>query len=89
MSDTIRVVAPSEADRLFLESGGANETSLGVHGHVSRPRSIDAFFFAFGANVPRKRIGRIADIDVLPSVFDLLGIATPDGLNGHSVWGGR
>ncbi len=85
-ADTIRAVATSEADRLFLESGGANETSLGVHGHVARPRTIDAIFMAYGARVPRKRIGRIADIDVLPSVFDLLGIATPDGLEGRSVW---
>lgn len=43
---------------------------------------------AYGDGVPRKKVGRISDIDILPSVHELLGSPIPDRLPGHSVFGG-
>lgn len=84
--DTRARIAKSEADRRFLESGTANETGLGVHGQVAGARSLDAIFYASGGNVPRRALDKVNDVDVLPSVLELLGLQAPAGLEGRSVW---
>jgi len=48
-------VSRSAAERLFLEKGGLNELSAGVHGHRPGDPRTQAIFYAIGPDVPRGR----------------------------------
>lgn len=75
--------AKNQATREFLESGGANETGVGVHGHLGTAREIQSIFFAYGPNVPKKPLGVIEGVDVAPTIAALLGIKPPRDAQGH------
>jgi hypothetical protein len=79
-------LAKTPAMRAFMESGGANETGLGVHGHLGSLRDIQAIFFAYGPNVPKRPLGIIEGIDVAPTIAALLGIKPPQNAQGHSAF---
>ena len=85
-SDTRQRVAGNKQTDEFLMSGGANETGLGVHGHVSAHREIQAIFFAYGPNVPARLSGPVNIVDVAPTVASLLGIEPPRDAQGKAIF---
>jgi predicted AlkP superfamily pyrophosphatase or phosphodiesterase len=78
--------AKNQATREFMELGGANETGVGVHGHLGTTREIHSIFFAYGPNVPPKALGVIQGVDVAPTIAALLGIKPPRDAQGHSAF---
>lgn len=85
-SDTRQRVASNQATEEFLLAGGANEISPGVHGYTANHREIQAIFFAYGPNVPRRLIGMVNSVDVAPTAAALLGIAPPADAQGKAVF---
>jgi predicted AlkP superfamily pyrophosphatase or phosphodiesterase len=84
--DTRKRVAGNKQTEEFLLTGGANETGLGVHGHISAHREIQAIFFAFGPNVPARLTGPVNGVDLAPTVASLLGIEPPRDAQGKSIF---
>ncbi len=78
--------AKNQATKEFMEAGGANETGVGVHGHLGTVREIQSIFFAYGPNVPKKALGVIEGIDVAPTIAALLGIKPPRDVQGRSAF---
>jgi len=79
-------VSRSPAERQFLEKGGHNELSAGVHGHRPGDPRIQAIFYATGPDVPRRKLGTVAMVDVAPTVLRLLKIAPPPFMVGRSLF---
>ena len=84
--DVRRRISQSSAEASFLESGGFNEVSLGVHGHRPGDPRLQAWFMAIGPGVPHRRTGVVQMIDVTPTVLSLLGVAAPTSVSGHAIW---
>lgn len=84
--DTRQRVAANKKAEEFLLSGGANETGLGIHGHVATHRQIQAIFFAYGPNVPARLTGLVNSVDVTPTVASLLGIEPPRDAQGKAIF---
>ena len=85
--DTRARVSRTTAEQQFLEKGSANELSIGVHGHRPGDPRTQAIFYAIGPDIPRRRRGRIAMIDIAPTVLQLLQIPQPSYMTGKSVTG--
>jgi predicted AlkP superfamily phosphohydrolase/phosphomutase len=85
-SDTRQRVARNKQTEEFLLTGGANETGLGVHGHLSAHREIQAIFFAYGPNIPARLTGPVNSIDVAPTAASLLGIKPPRDAQGKAIF---
>jgi predicted AlkP superfamily pyrophosphatase or phosphodiesterase len=79
-------VSRSAEERQFLEKGGHNELSAGVHGHLPGDPRTQAIFFAAGPDVPRRKVGTVEMIDVAPTVLRMLGVARPSFMTGRAVW---
>ena len=85
-ADTRQRLALGKQTEEFLLAGGANETGLGVHGHISVHRQIQAIFFAYGPNVPARLTGAVNGVDVAPTVAALLGIEPPRDAQGKVIF---
>lgn len=85
-ADTRQRVAGNKQTEEFLLTGGANETGLGVHGHISVHRQIQAIFFAYGPSVPARLTGLVNGVDVAPTAAALLGIKPPRDAQGKSIF---
>lgn len=85
-ADARRRISRSPAEQRFLEGGGLNELGNGVHGHVAGDPRLQAIFMALGPRVPHRRIGRIAAVDVMPTVLSLLGLEAPPYVIGRPAF---
>lgn len=86
--DVRKRVSRSPAEEAFLEKGGHNELSIGIHGHRPKDPRTEAIFYAIGPNIPHRRTGRVSIIDVAPTVLRLLHVPQPPTMKGKSVVGG-
>jgi predicted AlkP superfamily phosphohydrolase/phosphomutase len=84
--DARKRVSRSRAEERFLERGGLNELSAGVHGHRPGDPRMQAIFYAIGPDVPRRRLGTVAMVDVAPTVLRVMGVAVPSFMAGRPIW---
>lgn len=84
--DTRARISRSPAERQFLEKGGLNELSLGVHGHRPGDPRTQAIFYAIGPDVPRRKLGVVEMVDVAPTVLRVLHVAVPESMVGRALW---
>ena len=84
--DVRRRISRSPAEKRFLENGGLNELSLGIHGHRPDDQRTQAWFMAIGPEVPHRRIGVVHLVDVAPTALRLLGIEPPRTMSGRPIW---
>ena len=83
------LVLAARPDYMFgNESEGALITqapSAGTHGYINTDPQMQAIFIAWGSGIPRGiRLGDISNLDVAPTVAELLGIEMK-GLKGHTI----
>lgn len=75
-----------EAVRKFLLNGTMNETGRAVHGCLSEVRKGQSVFYAWGNNVPVKKVSTMRSLQIAPSVAKLLGMKPPANAAGKSVF---
>ncbi|MFN8253069.1 MAG: alkaline phosphatase family protein [Ferruginibacter sp.] len=66
-----------EATRNFLVNGTMNETGRAVHGCLGRIREGQSIFYAWGPDVPAKKIKTIRSVQIAATVSKLLHIDPP------------
>lgn len=84
--DARKRLSRSPAEERFLEKGFHNELSAGVHGHRPGDPRTQAIFYAIGPDVPRRRLGTVAMVDVAPTVLRLMGVPLPSHMVGRPLW---
>ncbi len=70
----------------FLLTGTMNETGRAVHGCLSTVREGQSIFYAWGKNVPVKKLKNIYSLQIAPTVAKLLGINPPALAQGKPVF---
>lgn len=75
-----------EAVRKFLLNGTMNETGRAVHGCVSDVRKGQSVFYAWGNDVPVKKVRNMHSLQITPSVAKLLNIQPPAKAMGKPVF---
>ena len=46
---------------------------------------MDGIFFAYGAGVKNKKIGKINQIDIAPTILNLLRVKIPEHMTGRKI----
>ncbi len=60
----------------------------GAHGHDSELSSMSAIFYAAGPNVKQgKKLRQVRNIDVAPTLLEILGFSPVSTVDGHSLTG--
>lgn len=82
LADNLLVVVVSDHGDEFMEHGGWGH-GQSLHEELTRCPLV----FSWSGHIPRGRVvdGRIQNIDVVPTVLDLLHIPIPDGVQGSSL----
>jgi hypothetical protein len=58
----------------------------GAHGHDSNLRSMSAIMYAAGPNLRHgRRLSRIRNIDIAPTVMEMLGVESADTVDGRVI----
>ncbi len=66
---------PAVGDDAVVES----KTYLGTHGYPASDPELDGVFIAWGYGIkPGVKLGRISNLDVAPTIAELLGVKLPD-----------
>ncbi len=60
-------------------------TFFGLHGHDPRLPEMKAIFYAAGPNFKRKSLENINNVDVAPTVAEILGIDPPKDSQGKKI----
>ena len=90
MSDLVLYPKPGYA---FNSNNGGPVTSpvpstLGAHGYLNTDPELDAIFIASGAGIKQGvSLERVRNLDVAPTVAELLGIRMPADIQGHTIQG--
>lgn len=74
-----------EAVSNFLLKGTMNETGRAVHGCLSSVRKGQSVFYAWGNNIPAKKIKKMRSLQITPTVAKLLDIQPPVTATGKPV----
>ncbi|MBW2713521.1 MAG: hypothetical protein JRC77_07195 [Deltaproteobacteria bacterium] len=76
------IVAPPGS---VIQRGGKG--LKGAHGHWPETPGMGAVFIAFGRGVsPGQRLGIISNLDVAPTILQLLGLEVPESLKGQVLF---
>ena len=60
-------------------------TFFGQHGYDPRLPEMKAIFYAAGPDFKRKTVKEVDNIDVAPTIADLLGISPPEQAQGRKI----
>jgi arylsulfatase A-like enzyme len=75
------VILTADHGEEFLDHGSLE------HGHTLYQELLHVPFLIWGAHVQAMRYDQpVSHVDVLPTVLDALGMATPEGIDGTSLW---
>ena len=80
-SRTGDLVITTEAPNMFSSFGQPK----GMHGYRPETSNMWGIFYALGAAVTPKKIGPIHQVDVAPTIANILGIEMPDDIQGKAV----
>ena len=75
------LVITTEAPNMFSSFGQPK----GMHGYRPETSNMWGIFYALGAAVTPKKIGPIHQVDVAPTIANILGIEMPDDIQGKAV----
>ena len=84
-SRTGDLVITTEAPNMFSSFGQPK----GMHGYRPETSNMWGIFYALGAAVIPKKIGPIHQVDVAPTIANILGIEMPDDIQGKAVMLGK
>jgi predicted AlkP superfamily pyrophosphatase or phosphodiesterase len=80
-SRTGDIVVTTAAPNMFSSFGQPK----GMHGYRPETPDMWGIFYALGAAVAPKKIGPIHQVDVAPTIANILGIEMPDHIQGKAV----
>jgi predicted AlkP superfamily pyrophosphatase or phosphodiesterase len=84
--DVLLMAAPG-----YIMGNGMSKTvkpaiELGTHGGSPEREKLKAVFIATGPDIPKKEnLKPISNLDIAPTVYDLLGLETPKFVEGNSI----
>ena len=75
------LVITTEAPNMFSSFGQPK----GMHGYRPETSNMWGIFYALGAAVTPKNIGPVHQVDIAPTIANILGIEMPDDIQGKAV----
>ena len=79
------VVVTTTAPNMLVR-GIISNPPKGMHGYnPSINDEMDGIFFAYGAGVKNKKIGKINQIDIAPTILNLLRVKIPEHMTGQKI----